>query len=133
MTKDEIKKTLTLQQYPDVKPPIFALISALQATRQFSRLYPMTISRNILKLLHVASEVKVLAVAGIGKPAPEEIWLRIQHMHTIPKCFKGAPLVGLVIPPVRRSQYHGLQPGMLITFKFSDIIDVMLTAHRAQN
>jgi len=71
-------------------------------------------------MLHPGSHVKVLA-QSVGQPKNpcEEIWIHIRQVRK-----KGTAFVGLVNTHTGRSQYHGLEFGMMISFEAKHIIDV---------
>lgn len=114
----------------DSVPPMFALRSLAEARHgiashnQFVR--KGKIPKEVLNKLHEGSLVKVLAEAVNHVQHPLEfIWLQIKHVDKATKRY-----VGLVCPPdndvrqYRRSQYHGLIPGMLIRFEDKHIFDI---------
>lgn len=108
---ESIKPNFTLRTLPEIKavlPPTY--------WRRFSKPVP----KEILRMLHPGSHVKVLA-QSVGQPKNpcEEIWIHIRQVRK-----KGTAFVGLVNTHTGRSQYHGLEFGMMISFEAKHIIDV---------
>jgi hypothetical protein len=112
--------------------PLFALRTLREARHGIKSDNPLIrrgkIPKDALAKLHEGSIVKVLAEAPTHVQRPMEfIWLRIKHVDRPAK-----RLVGEVLPPdndiraYRRSQHHGLVPGMLISFEEKHIFDMRL-------
>ena len=112
--------------------PLFALRTLREARHGIKSKNPLIkrgkIPKDALAKLREGSVVKVLAEAPTHVQRPMEfIWLRVKHVDRITKRF-----VGEVLPPdndiraYRRQQYHGLVPGMLISFEEKHIFDMRL-------
>lgn len=105
------------------KSPQFELLSLHRASNRWPKKY-RRFDPAVLGMVHPGSYVKVLATSVGEKVTIEEIWLLVKQLSP-DKSIKGKH-IGEVRTQTGRSQYHGLEFGMLIYFKKPHVIDVTL-------
>jgi hypothetical protein len=108
------------------KSPQFALLTLQHASNRWPKKY-RKFNNAVLGLLHPGSYVKVIATSpmSVGDVVTEEeIWLLIKQLS--PNKSKKGKHIGEVRTRTGRSQYHGLELGMLIYFTKPNVIDVQV-------